>query len=50
MSLFAFFQRGIRGSSPDVADEGMDTDKYRLDQYDESDGEMYVFKSLSFIG
>uniref|UniRef100_A0A915Q0H1 Anaphase-promoting complex subunit 4 WD40 domain-containing protein n=1 Tax=Setaria digitata TaxID=48799 RepID=A0A915Q0H1_9BILA len=32
-------QRGIRGSSPDVADEGMGTDNYRLDKYDESDEE-----------
>ncbi|VDM92415.1 unnamed protein product [Onchocerca ochengi] len=32
-------RRGIRGSSPDVADEGMDIDKYKLDQYDEDDDE-----------
>ncbi|VIO88292.1 Uncharacterized protein BM_BM4703 [Brugia malayi] len=32
-------RRGIRGSSPDVEDEGMDTDRYRLDQYDESGDE-----------
>ncbi|VDO47912.1 unnamed protein product [Onchocerca flexuosa] len=32
-------RRGIRGSSPDVADEGMDIDKYKLDKYDEDDGE-----------
>ncbi|CAG9533631.1 unnamed protein product [Cercopithifilaria johnstoni] len=32
-------RRGIRGSSPDVVDEGTDADRYKLDKYDESDGE-----------
>lgn len=46
---FAFFQRGIRGSSPDIVDDGMGTDRYKLNQYNESDGERCVFGSLSFI-